>query len=78
MTRPPLSPAQAASAAALARGIAALDAAVDLEKILDDEDADALGDDDYAALRDDARSLGIDLKNSEDGDIFVVDIEGEE
>jgi len=77
VTRPPLSPGQIESAAALARGIAALDAAVDLDTILDSEDADLIGDDDYSALRAHARSLGFDLENSEDGDIFAVDTEGD-
>lgn len=77
MTRPPLSPAQAASAAALQRGIAALDDAADLSTILDAEDTDLLGDDDYNALRQHARFRGFDLENSEDGGLFAVDIEGD-
>ena len=78
MTRAPLFFGQIASAAALARGIASLDTTINLGTILDAEDADALGDDDYHALRTHARSMGFDLENSEDGDIFAVDIEGDD
>jgi hypothetical protein len=73
-----ISPAQIRSAEALREAFAALHSAADGDIIASPADADLLGDDHYADLRDMARELDFDLGLNEDGAIVVSRKEEEE